>query len=355
ERFSRAKDGLREAKVRKKEADERLNELRKEREKLFEGLDIEAGDRAKLYRYSEMRDEYWGLKSKVRNREAVCKSKLKELKNSDQFEGDLLNGELAQLKRQREDLREKADNKDGIFEKINRIEERIRGRKNKRELEMVESQLNGALDELGNQLVSDYESMAGNALINYLREEAFSKSRPGVFDRAGEIFTRITRGGNRLLLAETDPPSFKAVETESGETRSLEELSSGTRLQLLLSVRMAFVEQQESGVRLPLLMDEVLANSDDVKASEVIDVALEFSRAGRQIFYFTAQGDEVAKWRDKLAEMQGVSGQFIDLSEARDLTETIKVPEDINFDPDNEPPPPGGMSHGDYGEALGIT
>ncbi|MBS3787751.1 AAA family ATPase [Candidatus Bipolaricaulota bacterium] len=355
ERFSRVKDGLREVKTRKEEADERLNELRKESRELFENLDIEAGDRAKLYKYLEMKDEYRELKSQVRKREAVCKSKLNELKERDHFKGYFLNEELAQLKHQREDLRERADNKDRIFEKINRIEERIRGRKNKRELEMVRAQLTRALDELENQLISDYESMAGNVLLNYLREETFSRSRPDVFNRAGEIFTRITRGNNRLVLAETDPPTFKAVDSESGETRSLEELSSGTRLQLLFSVRMAFVEQQENDVSLPLLLDEVLANSDDVKASEVIDVALEFSRAGRQIFCFTAQGDEVARWREKLAEAEEVSGSFIDLSKARDLSEAVKVPEGTSHETDREPARPGNMSHVEYGEALEVT
>ncbi|MFW6006228.1 MAG: AAA family ATPase [Candidatus Bipolaricaulota bacterium] len=354
ERFSRAKDGLREVKTRKEEADERLNELRKERNKLFEDLDIEAGDRAKLYRYSEIRDEYWKLTEKLRDREAVSKSKLEELKGSDHFEEDLLNEKLVQLKRQREDLRGRAENKDEIFEKINRIEERIRGRKDKRELEMVGAQLDRVLDELGNQLVSDYESLAGNVLLSYLREVAFSRSRPGVFNRAGEIFTRVTRGENRLVLAETKPPSFKAVDTESGETRSLEELSSGTRLQLLLSVRMAFVEQQENDIRLPLLMDEVLANSDDVKASEVIDLALEFSRAGRQVFYFTAQGDEVARWREKLEESGEVNGSFINLSEARGLSETIKIPEGSSFKIDKGPPRPGNTSQAEYGETIGV-
>ncbi|MCF7890071.1 AAA family ATPase [Candidatus Bipolaricaulota bacterium] len=355
ERFNRARDRLREVKSRKEELNNRLQELKQEKENLFTELGLEVGDRQSLYRYFELKDDYRELASRARKQEAVCNSRLKELRDRACYEEDLPNKGLSKLKRQRESLKERAGNRDRIFEKINRIEERIRGRKNKRELEMARAEMNRALGELENQLHSDYGSMAGNVLFNYLRDEVFSRSRPRVFSRGGEIFTRITRGGNRLVLAETDPPAFKAVDTESGEARSLEELSSGTRLQLLMSVRMAFVEQQEDGVKLPLLMDEVLANSDDVKASEVIDVALEFSRAGRQIFYFTAQGDEVAKWRDKLAEMEEVSGQFIDLSEARGLTETIKVPEDVNFDPDNGPPPPGDMCHGDYGEALGIT
>lgn len=354
ERFFRAKDKLTDAKTRKEEAIDRLKELGAEKKNLFEDLSLEVGSRIDLYRYSEQRDHYKKIQSEVRQKEAVCKSKFKELKERKDFKEELLTEEISELKNERRNLKRKAEEVENIFEEINRIEERIRGRKSKNELEMAQARLNRALNQLESQLYSDYEAMAGNVLVNYLRDEAFSRSRPRVFNRGGEIFTRVTRGEYRLILAEADPPTFKAVDTESGETKSLNELSSGTRLQLLASVRMAFVEQQEKSVQLPLLLDEVLANSDDVKASEALDVALEFSRSGRQVFYFTAQGDEVARWREKLEESGDVSGNFVDLSETRGLTKTIEIPETSRTEYDHDPPTPEDMNHHDYGKVLGI-
>ncbi len=354
ERFSRAKDKLTDAKTRKEEANDQLEELKTEKKHLFEDLGLEVGNRGDLYRYSERKEDYNKIQSEVRQKEAVCKSKFKELKEKRDFNEELLNKQVPELKNEQRNLNKKAEKVENIFEKINRIEERVRGRKSKNELEMAQARLDRALNQLEDQLYSDYESMAGNVLLNYLREETFNRSRPQVFDRGGEIFTRVTKGEYRLVLAETDPPTFRAVDTESGETKSLNELSSGTRLQLLASVRMAFVEQQEKNVQLPLLLDEVLANSDDVKASEALDVALEFSRSGRQVFYFTAQGDEVARWRENLEESGDVSGNFVDLSKARGLAKTIEIPETTSIDSDNEPPDPEDMNHHEYGKVLGV-
>ena len=57
-----------------------------------------------------------------------------------------------------------------------------------------------------------------------------------------------------------------ALDNEEQRERTLDELSSGTRLQLLLAVRVAFVEQQERGPMLPLILDETLGNSDEHRA-----------------------------------------------------------------------------------------
>jgi energy-coupling factor transporter ATP-binding protein EcfA2 len=135
----------------------------------------------------------------------------------------------------------------------------------------------------------------------------------------------------------------------------LDELSSGTRLQVLLAVRIAFVEQQEQGVKLPLLLDETLANSDDLRAKVIIESMTELARSGRQVFYFTAQGDEVAKWLDTLGDIDDIDHNVIDLADVRDLDRTIHIP-DLNeitaVSPD--PPSPDDHDHGSYGTALDV-
>ncbi|MFB6291236.1 MAG: AAA family ATPase [Candidatus Bipolaricaulia bacterium] len=351
----RARDRLNEAKKRQREAEDQLKELKKERRALFEKFNLEVGNRTKLFEYTDQLEEYRSLQAEVRERKAVCEAKLEELKEREEFSENLLNSDFPDITRELKDLKDLAEKKDRLFETKTKIEERIRGRKNKKELEMARAELDRALDELERQLDSDYESLAGNVLLKFLREERYNGSRPRILDRGGEIFARVTKGEYKLLFTDASPPSFRAVDTESNETRSLEELSSGTRIQLLMSVRMAFVEQQEQGIKLPLLMDEVLANSDDVRASEVIDVALEFSRDGRQVFYLTAQGDEVARWRDKLEETPEVRGNFIDLSEIRKLDDSIRVPDStgLSFEP-NPPTPTEGVSHEKYGKDLNV-
>ncbi len=117
----------------------------------------------------------------------------------------------------------------------------------------------------------------------------------------------------------------------------------------------AFVQNQESGAGLPLIMDETLANTDDTRARSIIDSTVELSRAGRQIYYFTAQGDEVAKWTRVLENQPELPHRVIDLAEVRRLKNPVEVPplEEITVDV-REVPPPDGATYGQYGDRLAV-
>jgi uncharacterized protein YhaN len=124
---------------------------------------------------------------------------------------------------------------------------------------------------------------------------------------------------------------------------------------VLLAVRIAFVERQEQAVCLPLLFDETLANTDDYKAQVIIQSAIELAHAGRQVFYFSAQGDEVAKWLAALQNIEDVDYIVKDLAEVQSLDEHIEVPDLSNFIIHTPiPPDPSGLDHISYREKLGL-
>src|SRR5690606_37531287 len=86
-------------------------------------------------------------------------------------------------------------------------------------------------------------------------------------------------------------------------------------------VRIAFVEEMEQGPMLPLILDETLGNADEHRAEAIIRAVCEICRTGRQVFYFTAQHDEVGKWRRLLADYSDLPHNVISLAEARQLPE----------------------------------
>jgi hypothetical protein len=114
------------------------------------------------------------------------------------------------------------------------------------------------------------------------------------------------------------------------------------------------VESQEPEFRLPLLLDETLGTSDDVRAQAIIDAVITLAEGGRQVFYFTAQRDEVAKWVAAL-EARGAPHALIDLAAARkqrpiddaDLVPIAPVLLALLPEPD-------GCTHDDYGARLGV-
>ena len=169
-----------------------------------------------------------------------------------------------------------------------------------------------ALDALERAYDQQADALVGHALAAYVEEETRDQHLPQVFKRAREVLAEITDDRFRLDF-DADEGTFQAYDAMRGRTFELDELSSGTRLQLLLAVRLAFAEQQEVGVRLPLLLDEALANSDDERASAIVEAVLRLCRQGRQVFYFTAQEEEVSKWRRLSKEHADVECRFFGL------------------------------------------
>ena len=133
-------------------------------------------------------------------------------------------------------------------------------------------------------------------LAKNIEEESQSSSLPEVLIQASSWLEKITAGRYQL---KANKAGFYAYDAVNKENLSLEELSDGTRIQLLFAVRMGFITVQEmaSGKQMPIFMDELLANSDDKRALEIIDAVKEIAEH-RQVFYFTAQADEVEKFRE---------------------------------------------------------
>ena len=268
--------------------------------------------------------------------------------------------ELLQLSRdelanEQQRCSELADRLTTISEEIGAIENAIETAQKGNDLGAALSHQTNCVDALREQREEDYGAVVGNVLANHIDQQERDSELPLILRRARELFARITHGRYELHVQAGDPPEFRAKDTACGVGLSLDELSSGTRLQLLLAVRVAFVERQEQGVKVPLILDETLGNSDERRAQEIIDAAMEICSDGRQVFYFTAQHDEVSKWRQFLAACDNVPHQLVDLAEVRNFSESERIPAIEYERPQPTPlPSPDGMDWIGYGQQLSV-
>jgi hypothetical protein len=189
-------------------------------------------------------------------------------------------------------------------------------------------------------------------LTDWVRQVAIERSRPEVFRRANELLVRFTNGTLSLDLDDRASPAAFRARRGTEPSCPVDELSIGERVQLLMAVRVAFLEEHEPA-RLPLLLDEALGTSDDGRAGVIIDSVIQIAAAGRQVFYFTAQRDEVGKWLARLREA-GLDHRVIDLAEVRRLAAAAAGPLEIAAVELPEPPSPDGMSYEAYGRMLGV-
>lgn len=116
--------------------------------------------------------------------------------------------------------------------------------------------------------------------------------QPELLRISSEIFERVTQGRYvKILRKELQKGNAIFARSESGLDVQDELLSRGTREQLYISIRLALVTRKNS-LDLPLLMDDVMVNSDIERAH---GLAKELARVAenRQILYFCAKPDAI--------------------------------------------------------------
>ena len=348
-------------------AQERLERLSGEIEKrradiedVFRGAGLEPGEEAapELRRRFGLVEEWRSLDRRISDVRAVEGQARRELAGCP----DLLHlveedGEAA-LQGLRDSLRERAAHAPGLSEAIGGIRARVEQASKGRELEEARARHRQAGDALRQCFDEAMFAEAGAFLLDRVESEHVRASRPAVLRRAEDWFARFTRHQFELAMGAAGDGTFRARETATGEWRALKELSTGTRMQLLLAVRAAFAAEAEKGrTPLPLFLDEALTTADPERFRAVADSLRRLSEEdGRQIFYLTAQPEEGRYWAEADAGAgAGAAAAVIDLAASRRAGRAVVAPEEVGLAPATpEPPPPDGITPEEYAVRIGV-
>jgi len=329
--------------------------IEKERDDVFSRLGFMRDEENVLRELISKIDDYRIAKTALDKSKGAMDSSKKLLVNKP----ELLDLNEYEVSNMLNDSRQIASGRDDIHRQIVEIDTKIASAKQGHILEEALMQREKKREELRKKREEAYHSAAGSVLSEFLKTSSQTETIP-VFTEANRKFAEFTYHQFTLEFDNNDKsPVFAARETSTNELRSLNELSSGTRVQLLLAVRMAFAEWQEVGIKLPIILDETLATSDDERVRKIIEAVIEICSNGRQAFYFTAQTDEVRKWMNLLNDHNSAAGNTkidftcVDLVETRNLEmESLPFPE---FEMDDcQIPAPDNLSHYEYGKLLGV-
>ena len=266
---------------------------------------------------------------------------------------DLLAMPPSEIQLKIEENKDLAARRDELTRSISRIEDAIAKAKVGYELAEALEARETRLTELADARDQRGESIVGAVMTDWLRTSAIEVSRPAVFQLAKKLLAQFSHGELDLEIDERTTPAEFLAGSPNGLKRPVDHLSIGERVQLLMAVRLAFLEHDES-LRLPLLLDETLGTSDDIRAGIIIDSVIELAKMGRQVFYFTAQQDEVGKWISRL-NAAGVDFKVTDLAQARKQSAVSARPLTIAPVEIVGLPRPDGLSYFEYGKALGVS
>ncbi len=197
---------------------------------------------------------------------------------------------------------------------------------------------------------------AGKFLIEEVEQEYEQSRMPRVFERARDHFSRFTFLNYELQLEKGKGiPRLFAVESRGGQRREIDELSDGTRAQLLLAARIAFAEEVEQGKVLPLFLDEALDQSDPQRFEAIVrSLGRIAHEQGRQIFYLTSDPLDVDRIRHALSRDGREPAEPIDLGLIRTGAESVSGPEALRVPPAPKVPAPDGLTPEAYGALLRV-
>lgn len=145
-------------------------------------------------------------------------------------------------------------------------------------------------------------------MLNEVREKFEREKQPEVIKNSSVHFRRITNEKFVRIAASMDKKEITVFDRQEA-SRKIDQLSRGTKEQLLVSLRLGFIEEYEKHSEpLPLVVDEIFVNFDPVRTARVADILSEFSKE-RQIIIFTCHPstlDYFDKSKINVIELQSV-------------------------------------------------
>ncbi len=224
-----------------------------------------------------------------------AKDELASVASSDQamaiVESDLEDYDAQQNEQCLETIRKELDDValdiEDAFENLGRF---------KRETEMLENdQTSAELRFEREQLLSQISGLAEEwfALdwsahtLEELRMDFEQNHQPPILARAKEYLQRLSGGRYHNIWTPLGRRTL-CVDDVDGNTLMVGNLSSGTREQLFLAIRLALIEHySNTGVELPVVLDDVLVNFDHERTVAAIEELLRQTGRSQQILFLT--------------------------------------------------------------------
>ena len=347
--YEAATQRLAEVEGRVAEAHDELVQYRSEWESLFTERDVEPGDRGRLEALCEQYAEYDDAVEAKGEAETALESRRGVLRDHDAYDEAIEERDRDELEAELAEKQETASQHDELLTEKTELERDIKEAKASTEIAEAVEARDEALAALEEALDADVADAVTDTLLEVVETETVSSNQEPVFQRADVLLRRITDGQFELRL---DDGTFRAYDTGEQRRVDLNNLSSGTRVQVLLAVRVAFVEHREQETAPPLLLDETLAPFDDQRAETVLDTVIDLARDGRQVFYFTARHDERARWENRLEEAD-VEYNLQHLT-AGDGHDPITEPPTLDTSGAIDVPEPDGDDHWEYRNRLDV-
>ena len=322
--------------------------------KLYTAASLDDGDLQGLMALLDLLPQYRALRERatlLENQNGLDRDELAKAGDA-----ELADLDRASLERLEHDLSATADRIDDLRTEIADVNAQVNEARRGTGLQDLLARQENARTELKNRRDEALFAKAGKFLMDAVEQEYEQTQMPRVFERAHAHFSAFTHHGYDLRLGrDSNRPRLSAIDLRSGEAREVDELSDGTRAQLLLAARMAFAEEVEQGRSLPLFLDEALDQSDPDRFEAIArSLGRIANDQGRQIFYLTSDPMDRDRIRHALDAEDCVVAAEIDLGSLRRRAASVTQSSALQVPTRPTVPSPDVATPEEYGITLSV-
>lgn len=218
-----------------------------------------------------------------------------------------------------------------LIEQLDQVKEQLgRARQQQETLEgsdksiAIASELESLKGELQEKVDQYAPLVLARALIDRAVARHRAKTQGDMLDAVGRIFRDMTAGQYQSIERQLDEVGTLLVVPREGKPKTAEELSTGTREQLYLSIRLAYIESYAAASEsLPVVMDDILVNFDDERQRRTLAVLHAFDPRV-QILFLTCHQTVVEKAQAISAEIPVLSLNDMPIETAAPAPKTRK-------------------------------
>jgi len=264
--------------------EQRINTQKEEYEKLLNEYKLENIDEAeKAYKINE---KYADKCTELQTEKTVFKKRYGI--TFEDYEKMLAQQDYSTLEVQAEKLRKSIEN---LREEINELtaekaktEEIISGLSSKDQLQEAIKHKNNYTKRLKDNIQEYITLMTARTILENSVKKFEEESQPELLNIASNYLCEITSG--RYTRIKIDYNNNLILTDNEGKQKYAFLLSAGTKDQLYIALRLAYIQMIDKDFRLPLIFDETIINFDDERQSSFIKT-LDKLASDRQIIFFT--------------------------------------------------------------------
>ncbi|MFV0442956.1 MAG: AAA family ATPase [Planctomycetaceae bacterium] len=187
----------------------------------------------------------------------------------------------------RSEMKQLDDKLQGLHERLGHLKREIQQIEDDASLETLSRRRKRLATDLRDATERWTSGRLAGMAIERVRRRFERNCQPDTLKAASEYLERLTCGKYTNVWAPLGEKHL-IIDDDAGGSFKVEHLSSGTREQLFLAVRMAMIrELAEQGTELPMVLDDVLVNFDQVRTEAAVETLLDFADEGQQVLFFT--------------------------------------------------------------------